>query len=72
MKPDSRIDGRKKKKVICIACSWLRASVEKVKPTARLARHEQHRPLNQQREAADHRHLEEQPAAAARITATCT
>jgi hypothetical protein len=37
MKPDSSIDGRKKKKVICIACSWFCASVEKVKPTARLA-----------------------------------
>ena len=23
MKPDSSIDGRKKKNVICIACSWL-------------------------------------------------
>jgi hypothetical protein len=30
MKPDSRIDGRKKKKVICIACIWFRAMVEKV------------------------------------------
>ena len=30
MKPESRIEGRKKKNVICIACSWMRASVEKV------------------------------------------
>ena len=30
MKPESRIDGRKKKNVICIACIWVRASVEKV------------------------------------------
>ena len=37
MKPESRIEGRKKKNVICIACIWLLASVEKVKPIARLA-----------------------------------
>ncbi len=37
MKPDNSIDGRKKKKVICMACIWVRAMVEKVKPTARLA-----------------------------------
>ena len=37
MKPDSRIDGRKKKNVICIACSWLRAIEEKVMPSVRLA-----------------------------------
>ena len=37
MNPESRIDGRKKKNVICIACSWFFASVEKVNPTARLA-----------------------------------
>ena len=28
MKPESRIDGRKKKKVSCIACIWVRAKVE--------------------------------------------
>ena len=33
MKPESRIEGRKKKKVICIACSWFCAMVEIVKPT---------------------------------------
>jgi hypothetical protein len=38
MKPDSRIEGRKKNIAICIACSWFAATVEKVKPTARLAR----------------------------------
>ena len=37
MKPDSRIDGRKKKNVICIACSWLRAMELKVMPSVRLA-----------------------------------
>ena len=37
MKPVSSIDGRKKKNVSCMACSWLRAMVEKVNPTARLA-----------------------------------
>ena len=37
MKPLSSIDGRKKNSVICTACNWLRASVLKVKPTARLA-----------------------------------
>ena len=41
MKPDSRIDGRKKKNVICIACSWFRASVEKVKPTREVGGDEQ-------------------------------
>ena len=35
--PDSSIEGRKKKKVICIACSWLLASVEIVIPTASVA-----------------------------------
>ena len=29
MKPESRIDGRKKNSDICIACIWFRASVEK-------------------------------------------
>ena len=29
-KPESRIDGRKKKNVICIACIWFWAMVEKV------------------------------------------
>ena len=37
MKPDSRIDGRKKKNVICMACSWLRASELKVMPSVRFA-----------------------------------
>ncbi|MND06747.1 hypothetical protein D3C83_283080 [compost metagenome] len=37
MKPESRIDGRKKKNVICIACSWLRAIDENVMPSVRLA-----------------------------------
>ena len=37
MNPESRIEGRKKNIVICIACIWLLASVEKVKPMARLA-----------------------------------
>ena len=37
MKPDSRIDGRKKKNVICIACSWFCATVENVSPSVRLA-----------------------------------
>ena len=37
MNPDKSIDGKKKKNVICIACNWLRAMVEKVNPTARLA-----------------------------------
>jgi hypothetical protein len=30
MKPKSRSDGKKKKNVICMACNWLFASVEKV------------------------------------------
>ena len=30
MKPDSRKLGRKKKNVICTACSWFWAMVEKV------------------------------------------
>ena len=46
MKPVSNIDGRKKKNVSCIACNWLRAMVEKVKPTARLA------PMNSARASA--------------------
>ena len=37
MKPDSSSDGRKKKKVICIACIWLCATLEIVMPTVRLA-----------------------------------
>ncbi|CAN5576792.1 hypothetical protein BH20VER3_BH20VER3_20540 [soil metagenome] len=37
MKPESRIEGRKTKKVICIACSWFFAIIEKVMPMARLA-----------------------------------
>ena len=37
MKPDSSIVGRKKKNVICIACSWFCASDESVMPTVRLA-----------------------------------
>jgi hypothetical protein len=37
MKPDSRIDGRKKKKVICIAWNCELASVEISRPSARLA-----------------------------------
>ena len=37
MKPDSSRLGRKKKNVICIACSWLRAIDEKVMPRVRLA-----------------------------------
>ncbi len=59
MKPDSRIDGRKKKNVICIACSWLRAIDEKVMPSVRLAAmnsstiHEQHD------DVAVHRHVEQ-------------
>ena len=30
MKPERRIEGRKKKNVICMACICVRASVEKV------------------------------------------
>ena len=37
MKPERRIDGRKKKNAICTACNWLRARVEKVRPTPRFA-----------------------------------
>ena len=37
MKPDSSIDGRKKKNVICIACNWLRATDENMRPSVRLA-----------------------------------
>jgi hypothetical protein len=36
MKPERSSEGRKKNIVICIACIWLLASVEKVKPMARL------------------------------------
>jgi hypothetical protein len=38
MNPDSRIDGRKKKNVICIACSWFCAIDENVRPSVRLPR----------------------------------
>ncbi len=37
MKPDSSSDGRKKKKVNCMACICDLAMVEKVKPSDRLA-----------------------------------
>ena len=37
MKPDSSSDGRKKKKVICIAWVWLRATLLIVMPTVRFA-----------------------------------
>ena len=36
MKPDSRKDGMKRNMVSCIACIWLRATVENKKPSARL------------------------------------
>ena len=38
MKPDRRMEGRKMKKVICMACIWLRATVENKKPSERLTR----------------------------------
>ena len=37
MKPESRMDGRKKKNAICTACSWFCARVEKVMPMERFA-----------------------------------
>ena len=37
IRDSSRIDGRKKKNVICIDCNWLRARDEKLIPSARLA-----------------------------------
>jgi hypothetical protein len=37
MNPDSRMLGSRKKNDICIACCWVRASVEKNSPSARLA-----------------------------------
>ena len=37
MKPDSRIDGSRKKKLICMACVMFCARLEKVMPTVRLA-----------------------------------
>ncbi len=37
MKPDSNIDGKKKKNVICITCNCVSAIVENVIPTKRFA-----------------------------------
>ena len=60
MKPESRIEGRKKNIVICIACIWFLASVEKVKPIARLAAMKRISTADSSSEAADHRHVEEE------------
>ena len=59
MKPESRIEGRKKKNAICIACSWFRAAVEKVKPTARLAAMNRISAAAEQHEIAVDRHAEQ-------------
>ena len=37
MKPESRMDGRKKKNAIWTACSWFCAMEENVMPTERFA-----------------------------------
>jgi hypothetical protein len=60
MKPESRIEGRKKNIVICIACIWLLASVEKVKPIARLAAMKSTSTVDSSSEAPHHRHVEEE------------
>ena len=61
MNPDSSIDGRKKKNDICMAWSWFLATVEKVMPIARLATMNSEGRGEQQAEAADHRHVEQEP-----------
>jgi hypothetical protein len=38
MKPDSKREGRKKKKPICMACNCVLAIVEKASPTVSLCR----------------------------------
>ena len=37
MKPESRMFGRRNRKLSCIACTWLRTSVDMRSPSARLA-----------------------------------
>jgi hypothetical protein len=60
MNPDSRIDGRKKKNVICIACSWFCAIDENVRPERQIGRDEkQHRKV-QHAEVAVHRDVEDE------------
>ena len=60
MKPDSRIDGRKKKNAICIAWSWFLARVENVIPMARFAAMKRSGDGVEQDEAADHRDTEQE------------
>jgi hypothetical protein len=38
MKPDSKREGRKKKKPICMACNCVLAIIKKVSPTVSLCR----------------------------------
>ncbi len=71
MNPESSIEGRKKNMVICIACIWLLASVEKVKPMARLVAMKRMRTVESSTRlptiGTSKRYF-----AAVRITTTCT
>ena len=70
IKPDSRIDGRKKKNVSCIACICDFATVENVKPSARFATTKIETPSNSSHSAPTNG-TPNSNFAAARITAVC-
>ncbi len=53
MKPESRIEGRKKKNDICIAWSWFFAMVENVMPIGEIRGDEDERDDEEERDAAD-------------------
>ena len=64
MKPLIRIDGRKKKNDICMACSWLRAIVLNRKPIGEIGGDEHQQAHRQNSGVAHHRNAEEQPGGA--------
>jgi hypothetical protein len=58
MKPESSIDGRKKKKVICIACNWFWAMRAEGDAERQVGADEQQYDRVEQQQAAVHRHVE--------------
>ena len=72
MKPDSRMFGRRKKNDICIACCWVRASVEKNRPSARLAAMNTNASAYSSGSEPDDRHVEDDARRRSRISVICT